>query len=446
MQTKHIGATEKVLILGFGISGIGSAKLLTRKGYKVAVYDDREINLNCNIDFEDRSSMTIDKILQDISFIVISPSISLEHKVVVEAKDRGIEVIGELELGYRFAENEIIAVTGTNGKTTTTLLIQAILNESGLNAYALGNIGLALTDKVDELDKKAVIVLESSSFQLESINSFCPEIAVCLNITPDHLERHKSFDEYVRCKKRIFEYQTDKDFAVLNYDDETVRDFSKSIKSKVYYFAKGRKVKGAYTYNDEIYFNMGHKERVLCRLDELSIKGEHNVENALSAITATKLLGVDDNSIIKVLKTFTPLRYRMQFIADIDGKQIYNDSKATNIDATIKACRSLKDDITLIVGGYDKKISYQSFYCQLSANVKNIIGCGDNVYAIKQEMPEDSLFTFEIASTIEKAFDMAMKKQTKNILFSPTTSSFDRYTGYVQRGEAFDKVVKQYIK
>lgn len=444
MQTKK--ATETVLIVGYGISGMSSAKLLSRKGYKVALYDDREDILFDNNDYQDRRNLRVDKLLQDISFCVISPSVALDNKVVVECKARGIEVISELELGYRFAENEIIAVTGTNGKTTTTLLIQAILKESGLDAYALGNIGLALTDKVDEIDKKAVIVLETSSFQLESTSDFCPEIAVCLNVTPDHLERHKTFEEYVRCKKKIFENQTDKDYAVLNYDDDTVRDFASDIKSKIYYFAKGKKVKGAYTYNEEIYFNGGCRERVLCKIDELSLKGEHNIENSLAAITATKLLGVDDKVIAKVLKSFTPLRYRMQFIADIDGSRVYNDSKATNIDATIKACNSLKGDVTLIVGGYDKKISYQSFYCQLPSNVKHIVGVGDNVYAIKQEMPEEKWYTFEIAHTLEKAFETAINKQTPNILFSPTTSSFDRYTGYIQRGEAFDKVVKGYLQ
>lgn len=443
MQTKN--ATETVLIMGYGISGISSAKLLSRKGYKVALYDDRD-DIVFNNEYQDRRNLPVDKLLQDIAFCVISPSVTLDNKVVVECKAKNIEVISELELGYRFAENEIIAVTGTNGKTTTTLLIQAILKESGLDAYALGNIGLALTDKVDEIDKKAVIVLETSSFQLESTSNFSPEIAVCLNITPDHLERHKTFEEYVRCKKKIFENQTDKDYAVLNYDDETVKSFAKDIKSKIYYLAKGKKVKGAYTYNEEIFFNGGCRERALCKVDELSLKGEHNIENALAAITATKLLGVDDEAIVKVLKSFTPLRYRMQFIADIDGRRVYNDSKATNIDATIKACNSLKGDITLIVGGYDKKISYQSFYCQLPSNVKHIIGVGDNVYSIKQEMPEEKWYSFEIAHTLEKAFDMAMNKQTANVLFSPTTSSFDRYTGYIQRGEAFDKVVKAYIE
>lgn len=429
---------KTALVMGMGVSGSGAAGLLRRKGWRVCVYDKSGTRAE---GYEDRSNMPPEQALRGVDLLVLSPGIPMSDKMVSYACLCGVEVIGEIELGYRYCKGDIIAVTGTNGKTTVTLLMKSILEKVGIKSYALGNIGASFSAAADGAEEGAVVVLELSSFQLESISRFRSRYAVCLNITPDHYERHGSFAEYTDAKRKIFLNQRRDDFAILNYDDDTVRSFERDVASRVYFFSLNQKVKGSYAERGKIYFCDENIEYIADTRD-MRIKGEHNIANALACVTVAKLMGIDNAAIAAALKEFSAPRFRMQYCGQVGGKRIYNDSKATNIDSTLKACRAMKGGTALIMGGYDKGISYERFFSSLPKCVKRIIVTGDNAQSIKDALPEERAFSFEILPSLYNAVMRAMEGDEENILFSPSTSSFDRYADFEERGEAFDCIVK----
>lgn len=432
----------KALIVGWGISGKGSALLLEKQGWQVEVYDDRKADCAPYRQVE-RDDML--EAVRDKDLVVVSPAVSLDHPVIGYARACAVEVIGELELAYRNRRGDLIAVTGTNGKTTTTLMICSMLKAAGMDARALGNIGRSWASELADgnMDENSVAVVEVSSFQLESATSFAPKYAVCLNVSPDHYERHGNFECYAQVKRKIFQYQSERDYAVLNYDDSTVRGFCDSIGGRVFWFSLNHRVKGAYCAQGKIWFDDGSGREEVCSVGDVGAQGEYNLSNALACVAVGKLIGVDNLTIKKSLSAFRPPLYRRQLIATIGGKRYYNDSKATNIDSTLKACAAMQGDTALIAGGYDKGISYAGFFQMLPSNVKHIVACGDNVYEMMQFLPAYHDFTYEITSTLERAVKIASEKDVENVLFSPTTSSFDRYSGYVERGKHFDAVVKE---
>ncbi|MDE6276283.1 MAG: UDP-N-acetylmuramoyl-L-alanine--D-glutamate ligase [Clostridia bacterium] len=432
---------QNVLIIGWGISGKGASKLLLSQGAKVSVYSDTPIDLADYPQIADLSGQDYFQVIDGKDLVVISPSIAQDHALVEYAKRYSIPVIGEIELGYRFCKGKIVAITGTNGKTTTTKLIGDILNASGKKAYALGNIGKSFCESVEKIKQDEIAVLEVSSFQLESIKEFRPFVASCLNITPDHFERHKNLENYALAKFNIFINQGADDCAIVNYDDEITRNFSNLINSKLYYISVRNKVKGAFVREGKIYLNFDEEVEFMA-LDEIPLKGDYNYQNVMTAILTCKLLGADSKDIVKAIKNFQPPKYRNQFIGNFLGKNFFNDSKATNIDSALKACKSMQGDTALIVGGYDKGIAYDGFFSCLPDSVKHIIATGDNVYSIMQFLPSYHEYTFEITSSLERATQLAVSKDVVNVLFSPTTSSFDRYSSYVERGEHFDMIVQ----
>lgn len=430
--------SKKALVMGMGISGAGAAHLLEKTGWQVCVYDNARTQVG---GYENRSGYAPDKALQGVDMVVLSPGVPLDDPIVEYARLCGTEVIGEIELAYRSSRGEIVAVTGTNGKTTVTLLMREILAAAGIESYALGNIGQSFAEKVTSIGDRAVVVLELSSFQLESIAEFRSRYAVCLNITPDHYERHKTFEEYTYAKRKIFLNQTQGDYAVLNYDDETVRSFERDVASEVYFFSVTQRVKGCYLQGDDIYFCDDQPEYITS-VKDMRMNGIHNVENALACITVAKLMGIDNKSIVSALRRFTSPRFRLEYSGIYGGKRIYNDSKATNIDSTIKACRAMKGSTALIMGGYDKGISYDGFFDRLPDTIKHIIVTGDNAYSVQESLPDEKKFSFEIVPSLYDAVIRAQEKDVDNILFSPSTSSYDRYTDFVERGEAFDCIIR----
>lgn len=432
---------QRALVAGWGKSGQGSAKLLERSGWQVSVYDDAQIDC---APYEQATGTDYTAILQGTDLVVVNPAIAYDHPLLETARRCNIGVIGELELAFRMKKGDLVAITGTNGKTTTTTLLCKILCEAGIDAHAVGNIGTSYCSELADkhIDENSVAVVEVSSFQLETVQSFKPSFAILLNITPDHFERHGSLNRYAMTKYRIFTNQTARDYAILNYDDPICRSFMDSVAGRLCLFSTKQRVRGAYVYEGNIYYDMGTRECV-CSVDDVSLTGEYNLSNVLACVIVAKRLGVCNDVIARTLREFRAPKYRNQWIATVDGKRYYNDSKATNIDSTIQACRTMRGKTALIVGGYDKGISYAGFFAALPPQVTHIVGCGDNVFEMMQFLPTYHAYTYEVTSNLERAVHLAAAKDVENILFSPTTSSFDRYSGYVERGRHFDRIVKE---
>ncbi len=434
---------NKTLILGWGKSGKSACDLLRRHGRQVVCFDDNE-GETVGDDVENRRGMSLENVLEDIGLVVVNPAVDSGHPVIAGARKKRIEVVGEIELAYRFCGGEIVAVTGTNGKTTTVNLIKEIFSEAGIEAYALGNVGVPFSSRADDMTGK-VAVLEISSFQLETTEKFRPRFAVCLNVTPDHIERHGTFDEYVRLKARIFENQKEDDFAVLNADDPVTRAFAFSLGSEIFFFSTKERVRGAYAENGEIYFSDGKNSERLFSSSEVRLEGEHNLSNVLAAATVARLYGINAQTIARAVSKFRAPRYRIEYIGESGGVRIFNDSKSTNIDSTLRACEAMKGRTALIVGGWDKRISYEGFFRDLPSGVVHIVCCGDNSDEIMRWAPDEAEFTLTKTATLERAAEICLGyKDVDNILFSPSTSSFDRYSDYRQRGRHFDEIIRAF--
>lgn len=422
----------KTLIYGSGISGKGAEKLMKTLGIEYDTYLDGLEEAN------------IDAVLGDsnIDSLVISPGVAMTNPLVKAAKMRGIEVLGEIELAYRHCLADIIAITGTNGKTTTVTLAEEMLRASGITAYALGNNGVSFSGKVSELALSDVVVLEVSSFQLESIKRFCPKIAVCLNIAPDHLERHGDMSEYALCKRKVFAMQTASDYAVLNFDDDTVAGFGETTNANTYYFSLKSVVRGTYVCGNGIYFKDKAVEYV-CSTADLSVRGEHNLMNALAVITIAKILNIPNSVIAKVLNNFTPPLHRNELVATVNGTRYYNDSKATNTHATLSACATMEGKTVLLAGGYDKGLDYSDFLRELPLKVSAIVCYGANREKISSAAKNICSLTVIEAENLEEAVKIASHIKVDNVLLSPTTSSFDAYGSYIERGEHFVALVNE---
>ena len=434
---------NKTLLLGWGKSGESAANLLMRHGRQVVCFDDNERDV-VGDGVENRRGMSLENVLEDVELVVVNPAVPLNHPVINGASAKGIEVIGEIELASRFCKASTIAVTGTNGKTTTVSLIKTVLTKAGLKAYALGNIGVPFSSEADSLSG-AVAVLEISSFQLETTVKFAPGIAICLNVTPDHIERHGSFQEYARIKAKIFDNQKASDFAVLNRDDPVVMSMGSRISAGKRYFSLEGKTDGAYLEGNAIYYADGEKSEFIMYVADVPLKGKHNLADVLAAVTACRLYGVDGATIAAAVREFKAPRYRTEYIGRRGKLSIYNDSKATNIDSTLRACSAMDGRTALIMGGWDKKISYSSFFAALPDKVVHIVCCGDNSDEIIRWADADAGYSIVKTATLERAVEIALSyDDVENLLFSPSTSSYDRYTDYIQRGRHFDGIVKAF--
>ncbi|MGN0771163.1 MAG: UDP-N-acetylmuramoyl-L-alanine--D-glutamate ligase [Christensenellales bacterium] len=433
---------KKALILGYGTSGKGSARLLINLGYEVYFFDEGVSSTGKFVNLAGRDTWDI---VQDKDLIVVSPGISYSHTIVEYAEKCGIEIVGEIELGYRYCKGNVIAITGTNGKTTTTLLINHVLSYAGFDSKALGNVGESFAGEMSDGDgEEKIYVLEVSSYQLESVKTFKPHFALCLNVTPDHLQRHKSMAVYAAMKQRLFCKQTSSDYSILNYDCDITRNFADGVKGQLYYYSLRHRVKGTYVADGKIYFCDKERQEI-CSVQDTGINCDYNLSNALAAITVAKLMGIDNKILLEAIRCFEMPRYRCQYIGNVGKVKFYNDSKATNFDSTINACKAVKGSIALIVGGYDKGISYQTFFDALPSNVGFIVACGDNADRIMEFLPLVHSYHFVRCNQLKRAASLALESGMDNVLFSPTTSSFDRYSGYEERGEHFDSIYRELL-
>ena len=446
---------KKVTVVGLGNSGIGCAALLYKAGAVVSVTeakDDKNVRKAKSslekkyIDLE--IGKHTDKFLEDTELLVVSPGVEDMSGPVRYAEKNNIPIISELELGYLFCRAPVVAVTGTNGKSTVVSLVGEILRSAGRSVNVCGNIGNSLSGEVAagrNTGKKSVVVLEVSSFQLERIASFRPKISVILNIAPDHLDRYKSFKEYTGAKTKIFQNQKKDDFVILNHDDKYLRRLGRSgkIKAKVLYFSAKSKVKGIYIEKKAVKTFLKNKVKYLFKLEGSRLEGGHNVENILASTLVAVLLKADLAVTEKTIKSFKPLAHRFRRIATIGGVEFIDDSKATNIDSTNRALLSLKKPAILIAGGKDKNLSYKDILPAAKKAVKKIILIGETRKKMRRIFEGSALV--EEKDTLPAAVAAAYKSATAGecVLLSPMCSSFDMFESYKQRGAVFRQAVQE---
>ena len=438
-------------ILGLSRSGTAAAKRLLHRGASVYVYDDiaservekiaRELE---RLGAKRIAKENLSKAPEYCDALVLSPGIPIDHPLAVAFKRKGKAVLGETELAARQMRCAILAVTGTNGKTTTVSMLTDILKAGGLNANACGNIGTPMIDFCS-LDETAIAVAEVSSFQLETLNSLCPHIAIVLNITEDHLSRHYNMENYIFLKSKILKNSTETEYAVLNYDDPIVRGFAEKTRAKVLWFSVRERVAGAYLENGNLYFG---NEKILSAADLLA-EGVHNIQNALAAVVAAKIIGVKTETIAAALSSFKGIKHRIEFVKESNGISYIDDSKGTNVDATIKAVNCMKQDTVLLLGGKNKGYDYSPLFAFLrSSKVKHAILYGENRYDLLKSARENGFHEFTVCKDFAFAVRVAaMKAERGNtVLLSPASASFDEFAGYEERGEKFVEIVSELTK
>jgi len=441
---------KRVLVVGLGKSGIASALFLADRGARVAVSDTKsEEELHHEIpQLLDRgigveAGYHGERTFKEQELIVISPGVPSDVPQLMQARSAGIPVIGEIDLAARYLKGQIVAITGSNGKTTTTALAGEIIAASGKHTMVGGNIGTPAISFVETATDDTWIVLEVSSFQLETIETFHPKIAVVLNITPDHLDRHHTFENYAAAKTRIFENQISSDFAVLNADDGTCAAMAEKTKAAVYWFSRQHSVEhGAFVRSDSIIWRDADCEQAIMPVSEIGLKGAHNVENVLAAVCAGMLVGVDPADIRRAVANFKAVEHRLEYVATIRGVAYYNDSKATNVDAAIKALESFPAGIHLILGGKDKGSDYSLLTPLLAQRVKRVYTIGAAAAKIESQIKGAKVVS---AGTIDNAVRRASESATPGdiVLLAPACASFDQFVSYEHRGRVFKDLVKQ---
>jgi UDP-N-acetylmuramoylalanine--D-glutamate ligase len=363
--------------------------------------------------------------------------------VLQAARAKNITVWSEIELADRFLDGRLIGITGSNGKTTTTSLVYHILKVAGFSTMVAGNIGTPLISRVAFTTETTITVAELSSFQLELVETFHPDIAVLLNLTPDHLDRHKTIDAYAAAKARIFENQTESDFAVLNADDPASARFAPK-RAQVYWFSRKQAVQqGAYLRGEEIVFRSKKQEEVLLQREEIPLPGAHNLENVLAAATAARLEGASAAAIADAVRTFPGVEHRLEFVAEMAGVRFYNDSKATNVDATLKALEAFPGKILVILGGKDKGSDYSVL--QPALRERSVLALLIGAAAEKIEQQISGSVAIERAGTLERAVEIASQSARRGdvVLLAPACASFDQFENYEQRGRVFKELVRK---
>ena len=439
---------EKVLVIGAARSGIAAAKILHERGAQVILSDSKP-ELQLDLDgVEIKLGKQTEDLLSGVDKIIVSPAVPIKIPLLRAAASRGIPIISEVEFAYGLAKSPICAVTGTNGKTTTVTLLGLLLKEKFAKVGVGGNIGVPLCEVALEVGAGGYLAAEISSYQMEATRNFKPHISAILNITPDHLKRHGSMEVYQAMKEKIFAQQTAEDFLILNYDDERTREIKDRAACRVLYFSRQRELaEGAFIKDNRlvIRFNGTHE---LCTIDELGIKGGHNVENALAASLMAFLAGVDADKIANVLKTFQGVEHRIEFVRELDGVKYYNDSKATNTDSAIKALETFAGHIVLIAGGDDKGTDLADFLRLVNERVDWLILVGDaaarfKACALESGYPSDKIL--EAGYSMERAIALAknISRPPQVVLLSPACASFDMYSDFEERGRDFKRIVRE---
>lgn len=442
----------RVLVAGAGISGIGAVHILAGKCSAIVLYDsnislrEEKVRARLPADTEVKVILGILKPeeLDEIDLCILSPGISLETPFVKEIREKGIPIMGELELAVRFTKGRIAAITGTNGKTTTTALVGQIMKNHTPKVFVVGNIGTPFTQAALKTEADSVTVVEASSFQLETAEEFRPDVSAILNLSPDHLDRHKTLEQYIAAKVKITKNQREDDSCILNYDDPVLRELGKGLDCKVIYFSSSTRLpSGWYLDGDKILYKNQGKEILLCRTTELNLIGRHNYENIMASAAIGMAMGVSIETIRKTVKEFKAVEHRIEFVAEKNGVFYYNDSKGTNPDAAIKGIKAMTRPTLLIAGGYDKDSLYEEWIRSFEGKVRYMVLIGQTRDKIAAAARSLGFTDIIYAEDMEEAVKVccAYANRGDAVLLSPACASWGMFENYEERGNVFKRCV-----
>ena len=444
---------KRVLIVGSGISGIAAAELLKKKQVEIILFDgNKELDIEALkekapvfTDVEIILGELKEDVMGQIDLVVLSPGVPTDLPMVNTLRERQIPIWGEIELAYFFGKGRIVAITGTNGKTTTTALTGEIMANYFSDVKVVGNIGIPYTSLALEMTEDTVTVAEISSFQLETIHEFAPEVSAILNITPDHLNRHHTMECYIEAKESITKKQTAENVCVLNYEDDVLRAFGETLHTKVLFFSSRRKLdKGLYFENNTIYYSNGENTQPVIDVDELNILGLHNYENVMAAVGMALSMGVPMEKIVEVLKRFQAVEHRIEYVTEKRGVKFYNDSKGTNPDAAIKGIQAMNRPTYLIGGGYDKDSEYDNWIESFDGKVKKLVLIGQTREKIEECAKAHGFTDIIMCDTLEEAIDVCYDhaRDGEAVLLSPACASWGMFKNYEERGDIFKAYVR----
>lgn len=447
---------RSVIVYGAGVSGRGAAEVLAKHGRQVFLYNDSE----CTITNELQQALAsqggalvcggFEKLLGSAELLVLSPGVPCDNENVLLAERSGVEVISEVELAYRNYGGHIAGITGTNGKTTTTSIVGEMFKRLPVPSAVGGNIGFALSKEVEPLNDEAWLAAELSSFQLEKVQSFAPDIAVVLNLTPDHLERHYTMEDYAAAKKNIFAKQTAEQVTILNYDDQEVRTWAQESKGQICFFSRNFPLEqGVFIQDNNFVVKWKDTEAAVCAVDDVHLFGGHNEENILAAIACGFFAGVTVKDMAEVLRSFKAVEHRLEYVTTIKGVKYYNDSKATNTDSAIKALEAFKNGhVILLAGGYDKMTELAPMMEVVREKTDLLILLGNAKERFNEAAVACGVKNIQIASSfedaVERAYAAAVEPQV--VLLSPACSSYDMFKNYPERGRCFKDLVMELAK
>lgn len=442
---------KKVLVFGSGISGIGAGKLLEQVGASVVLYDgketlDKEV-LKAQLGDDTKAEIILgelsEEVMETLDLVVMSPGVPTDLPVVLKMRDMGIPIWGEVELAYTYGKGDVLAITGTNGKTTTTALLGEIMKNYKESVFVVGNIGNPYTAAALEMREDSVAVAEMSSFQLETIHEFRPKVSAILNITPDHLNRHHTMEAYIKAKEDIAKNQTKEDTCVLNYEDEVTRKIGENVKANVLYFSSQRKLdRGIYLDDGNIILRQD-EEILVCNVNELKLLGTHNYENVMAAVAMAAAYGTPMEVIRRTIKEFAGVEHRIEFVREKDGVAYYNDSKGTNPDAAIKGIQAMNRPTVLIGGGYDKDSEYEEWIQAFDGKVKLLVLVGATKEKIAEAAERVGFVSYVMADSFEEAVEKCIEAAEPGdaVLLSPACASWGMFKNYEERGDKFKELV-----
>lgn len=449
-------AGKNVLIIGCGKSGIGAAVFLKKQGANPILFDagetikEEDIREKLPADFEAEICLRelTEEIKEKTQLLVVSPGVPVDTPFVEQFREKGIPIWGEIELAYQCEKGRVIAITGTNGKTTTTTLVGEIMKRHFEKAYVMGNIGYPYTDIVMETEETSVTVGEISSFQLETIDTFHPVVSAILNITPDHLNRHHTMENYVAVKNAVTKNQTKEDVCVLNYENEYTRKLGENCNAKVVYFSSARALEnGIYLDGEEIYLAEEGKHTRVMNIHEMNLVGICNVENVMAAIVISLAMKVPMDEILDTIHTFKAVEHRIEFVETVNGVDYYNDSKGTNPDAAIQGIKAMTKPTILIGGGYDKGSEYDTWFDAFDGKVKLLVLIGQTREKIAECAEQHGFKDYVFADTFEEAFQICVKNAVSGdaVLLSPACASWGMFPNYEVRGKIFKDMVRALV-